>query len=211
MSKKGIFISIEGCEGAGKSTALKYIKNYLEKKKIDLVTTREPGGTEIAEHVRSVLLAHHEEAMHAETEMLLMFASRVQHVKEKIKPALEAGKWVVSDRFVDASYAYQGGGRQLGVDKIIQLKEWLFGDFYPDLTILMDITPEEADKRLQRRHELDRIELEGREFFKRVRDTYLVLAKEFPERFFVINSSRTISQVQGDIAKRLDEVIANHA
>lgn len=207
MSKQGFFISIEGCEGAGKSTALKFVKEYLEKKGISLVTTREPGGTEIAEHIRSVLLAHHDEPMHAETEMLLMFASRVQHVKDKIQPALAAGKWVVSDRFADASYAYQGGGRQLGVDKIIQLKEWLIGDFSPQLTILLDIDLDEADKRLSRRHELDRIELEGRDFFKRIRNTYLDLAKRFSERYYIVDSSKPIIEVQKILADKLDEVV----
>jgi dTMP kinase len=210
MTKKGLFISVEGNEGAGKSTAVKFIVSYLQKKNIDVLSTREPGGTDIAEKIRHILLDDDQEPMHAETEMLLMFASRMQHVREKITPALEAGRWVLSDRFADASYAYQGGGRGLGADKVMQLKQWLLGDFNPDLTILLDVTPEVADQRLQRRKKLDRIEQEDADFFLRVRNTYLEMASNDKKRFFLIDSTRSIGQVRHDLTVALNGVIEQH-
>lgn len=205
--KRGKFISIEGIEGAGKTTALQTIKKHLMQEGIEVVITREPGGTEIAEHVRHILLEHHTEAMYAETEALLMFASRIQHVKAKILPALEKGVWVVSDRFFDASYAYQGCARGLGFEKIKELKRWALGDFEPDLTLLLDVPLEISIERVRARKHLDRIEQEEERFFRDVREMYLHLAGLYPKRFRVINSSRSRGTVGRVLTGHLDSLI----
>lgn len=205
--KRGKFISIEGIEGAGKSTALQTIKKYLAQEGIEAVITREPGGTEIAERIRNLLLEHHEEPMQSETEALLMFASRVQHVKTKILPALEQGLWVVSDRFFDASYAYQGSARGIGFDKIKELKHWVLGDFEPDMTLLLDVPLEISLDRVRSRKHLDRIEQEEESFFRDVREMYLHLAKLYPKRFRVINSSRSRGTVSRVLTGHIDSLI----
>ncbi len=209
MSSKGKFISIEGTEGAGKSTALTFIKDYLEKMHLDIVWTREPGGTEIAEKIRTLLLyPESAEPMAAETELLLMFAARAQHLKNRILPELNAGKWVVSDRFVDAGYAYQGGGRGLDIKAIEMLDKWVVGANYPELTILLDITPEQGFERTaQRGATHDRIESEKIDFFNRVRDTYLQRAKQDPQRIKIIDASLTIPEVENRMRIVLDDFI----
>ena len=209
MSSKGKFISIEGTEGAGKSTALKFIKDYLEKMHLDIVWTREPGGTEIAEKIRTLLLyPESTEPMAAETELLLMFAARAQHLNNRILPELNAGKWVVSDRFVDAGYAYQGGGRRIDIKAIEMLDKWIVGANYPDLTILLDITPEQGFERTaQRGATHDRIENEKMDFFSRVRETYLQRAKQDPQRIKVIDASLTIPEVENRMRVVLDDFI----
>jgi len=206
MKKKGLFISIEGCEGTGKSTAVNYIKKYLTQLSIEHVITREPGGTAVAEQIRDLLLHQEKEYVVAETEALLMFASRSQHVYHTIIPSVESGKWVISDRFVDASYAYQAGGRQLGYDKVDALKKWVLGDFMPDLTILLDMPVEVGMTRLKRRAVLDRIEQEEIAFFERVRAMYLELAEKDPKRVQVIHADTSIDCVQEQL-----QLIISHA
>jgi dTMP kinase len=200
---RGKFITVEGSEGVGKSTAMAYMESLLTEANISFITTREPGGTEVAEMIRRLLLAHHEEKICAETELLLMFAGRVQHVRHLIKPTLASGIWVLCDRYVDASYAYQGGGRQIADDKLDFLANWLLADLMPDLTLLLDAPLELSFKRAKNRGELDRIEQEQREFFERVRDKYLALAAANPQRFKIIDASKTIPQVQQLIAAQL--------
>jgi dTMP kinase len=206
----GKFISIEGTEGAGKSTALKFIREYLEKKNLAVTWTREPGGTDLAEKIRALLL-HPEcaEIMTSETELLLMFAGRAQHIQRRIVPELQAGRWVVSDRFIDASYAYQAGGRGLDIHKIEMLDEWIVGAHYPDLTILLDIAPEQGFARAAKRGtDHDRIEQEKIDFFIRVRETYLQRAKQYSQRIKTIDASGTIAAVQSQIQHVLDDFIA---
>ncbi len=205
--KAGYFISLEGTEGAGKSTLARFLQEYLQEKKINVLLTREPGGTEIAEEIRQILLHHHEELLMPKTEALLMFASRVQHLEHKILPALQAGQWVISDRFVDASYAYQGAGRVLGFDCIDQLKQWCIGDYHSDLTFLLDVPLEVSAQRLKSRSHLDRIENEKTDFFERIREMYLVLAKKFPDRYFVIDASLSKEKVMSLAKERIDQLI----
>ena len=209
--KPGKFISIEGIEGAGKSTALQTIKKHLAQEGIDAVITREPGGTDIAERIRHLLLEHHEEKMHAETEVLLMFASRIQHVKTKILPALKKGLWVVTDRFFDASYAYQGSARGLGFERIKELQQWTLGDFEPDMTLLLDVPLDISLERVRSRKHLDRIELEEEAFFRNVREMYLHLSDLYSERYRVINSSRSRGTVGRVITGHIDSLISEPA
>lgn len=199
------FITLEGSEGAGKSTALLFIKNYFQQKKIDCVFTREPGGTSVGESIREILLHHKKEMILPETELLLMFAARAQHIAHVIKPALQAGKTVVSDRFTDASFAYQGGGRNISLDYLQTLEKWIQGDVKPHLTLLLDAPVEIGLSRMQQRGEKDRIENEKKEFFERVRNAYLARAKQFPERFVIIDASQSVEKVQGQIRRTLDE------
>lgn len=205
--KKGLFITVEGAEGTGKSTLCQFMKQYLSSYKIPILLTREPGGTVIAEEIRQILLCHHEEAISPKTEALLMFASRIQHLENKILPALEAGTWVISDRFTDASFAYQAAGRGLGFDKINELKQWCIGHFSPDYTFLLDAPLEVSALRLKNRSHLDRIEIEKRSFFERVSAMYLQLAEKFKERYYVIDSSKPKEEVQNIASYKLDVLI----
>jgi dTMP kinase len=207
---RGMFISIEGTEGAGKSTALKFIKEYLEAISVPVTWTREPGGTEIAEKIRTLLL-HPEttETMTSETELLLMFAGRAQHLHNCILPALSAGRWVVSDRFIDAGYAYQAGGRGIDVRQIEMLDKWIVGTHYPDLTILLDISPELGFVRAAKRGtNHDRIEQEKMDFFIRVREAYLQRARQDAQRIKTIDASFSIPEVENQIRQVLDDFIA---
>ena len=202
------FISIEGIEGAGKSTALEFIKKYLAEKHIDAIFTREPGGTPFAEEIRFLLLhAKTEEFIQAKTELLMMFAGRSQHLSHCILPALRAGKWVVSDRYIDATYAYQGGGR--GMDqKLIQLLDAAVVEhIYPQLTLLFDIDAAEGLKRAAKRGAQDRIEQEAMGFFDRVRQAYLLRAQAFPERIKVIDASAPLAVVENNIRHLLDKFV----
>jgi len=187
--RPGRFITVEGVDGAGKSTHLQWLLGFLQAQQIPVLSTREPGGTELGETLRELLL-HHDMAL--DTEVLLMFASRSEHLRTRILPALEAGQWVVCDRFTDASYAYQGGGRQLGADKIRQLEQWVHPDVQPDLTVFFDVPLEVARERLERSREQDRFEQEGALFFERTRDAYYQRIKADPQRFLVINSGQAI-------------------
>jgi dTMP kinase len=204
MSAK--FISIEGIEGVGKSSHVQHIRDWLNKRQIANIATREPGGTEVAEAIREVLLKSYDEVVHDETELLLMYASRVQHVKNKINPALNDGKWVVCDRFLDATLAYQGGGRGLSVDHILQLHKWLLDNQMPDLTFVLDAPVEVALKRIANRS-LDRIEKETQSFFERIRHQYLQLANQYPKRIKVIDASVDIKAVREQISQVLESWI----
>lgn len=191
---RGKFITLEGIDGAGKSTHHAWLVEYLKSLGKVVVATREPGGTVLGEKLRALLLS---EPMDLETETLLMFAARREHLAKLILPSLEAGKWVVSDRFTDASYAYQGGGRGLDVRKIELLERWVQGSFQPDLTLIFDLPTEIACGRLARTGNApDRFEQETRDFFERVRTAYLSRAAEEPTRIKVIDSNRGINDIQ---------------
>jgi dTMP kinase len=208
--RQGKFITIEGTEGAGKSTARSFIVNYLEKAGFSVVSTREPGGTDIAEEIRHVLLHRvNNENMLPQTELLLMFASRAQHIHHCIEPALNAGQWVVSDRYVDASYAYQAGGRGLEMRFIAELDNYVVNKHYPDLTLLLDIPAELGIMRTEQRgSKKDRIEQEKIDFFKRVRAAYLERANKDPQRIKVIDASQALAVVEIQIHEVLSTFLA---
>lgn len=187
------FITFEGIDGAGKSTHIDFVAALLAERGITVVRTREPGGSAVGEQLRDLLL--HQE-MHLETEALLMFASRREHLVHIIEPALARGDWVISDRFTDATFAYQGGGRGLSIAKLTQLEEWVHPHLQPNLTLLFDVPLDVARSRLQATRELDKFEREQNEFFERVRTEYLRRAAQFPERFRIIDSTQSIDQVQ---------------
>ncbi len=201
---RGRFLTLEGPEGGGKSTNLAFVAGYLRQHHIEVVETREPGGTPLAERVRALLLDRSVVGMHPDTELLLMFAARAQHLREKIIPALERGAWVLSDRFTEATYAYQGGGRGIGHERIAALEQWVQGELRPDLTLILDLPPEIGMARVANRGELDRFELEHSAFFIRVREAYLAIAAEHPQRCHLIDAARPLSEVQYAIAQRLD-------
>ena len=203
---KGKFITIEGTEGAGKSTNIQYVQDYLQAKNIHFIATREPGGTAIGEKIRDLLLDKQNTSLCEDAELLLMFAARSQHLHELIIPALNAGTWVLSDRFTDASYAYQGGGRGLSWNKIAQLEQWVQGDLRPDATILLDVPVEQGMERVRKRGETDRFEEEHISFFKRVRETYLKLARENPQRFHVIDTQPPIDEVYQQLGKVMEKL-----
>lgn len=190
---KAKFITFEGVDGAGKSTHLIWFANALRNRGIDLLVTREPGGTPLGEKLREILL---NQSMHAETEALLMFASRQEHVEQVIRPALKRGTWVISDRFSDASFAYQGGGRGVSLQKLEQLEHWVHADLQPDLTLLFDIPIEIARQRLANNISLDRFEQEQGGFFEKVRQAYLARSQKSPARFTVIHAEKTRDEVQ---------------
>lgn len=192
------FITFEGVDGAGKSTHLEWFANALRQRGIDLLVTREPGGTPLGEQLREILL---NQPMHVETEAMLMFAARREHVEQVIRPALQRGTWVISDRFSDASFAYQGGGRGVPLNKLEQLEQWVHGDLQPDLTLLFDIPIEVARERLANNVSLDRFEQERGEFFERVRQAYLARAAKTPQRFAVIRAEKAIPEVQQELSK----------
>jgi len=185
------FITIEGIEGAGKTTAISFIQTWLKEKKIPFIITREPGGTEIAEEIRHILLRHHNESLTDMTELLLFFAGRAQHLDTTILPALKHGKWVVCDRFVDASFAYQGGGRKIPLSFLECLEKHVLKGEKPDLTILLDLPVEVGLSRIQGRGK-DRIEQEKKIFFQAVRKLYLKRAAQFPERFQILNANCSV-------------------
>jgi len=206
-SDTGRFITLEGGEGAGKSTNMNYVAQRLRAAGIAVTLTREPGGTPLAENIRSLLLDPDNKAMHADTELLLMFAARAQHLRERVLPALARGEWVVCDRFTDATYAYQGGGRQLDTRRIEQLESWVQGDFQPHRTLLFDLPVEVGLQRAGERGSLDRFEQEKRAFFERVRNAYLQRARAHPQRFRIIDASRGLDAVQAQLAPMIDELL----
>ncbi len=208
----GKFITIEGTEGAGKSTALTFIAEHLKRCQIEVMLTREPGGTDRAEEIRRVLLqTTNKEAMLAETELLLMFAARAQHIRYSIRPALEAGRWVLSDRYVDASYAYQGGGRQLAIEQIAALDHWVVGELYPDLTLLLDVPAELGMMRAEKRGQpKDRIEQEQMAFFTRVREAYLERAKQDCHRIKIIDAGLPLQSVEEQIRHVINAFLLSH-
>jgi dTMP kinase len=195
MSTRGRFISLEGGEGAGKSTLLAGLHAHLTQQGVQLLQVREPGGTLLGEAVRSIVLDPAHPAISAESELLLMFASRAQLVRERIRPALEAGQWVLCDRYVDASYAYQGGGRGQPVERIAELERWACDGMTPDLTLLLDLPVSTGRERAAGRGAADRIEVETDAFFERVRNAYRERAQAEPRRFRVIDASLSPAQV----------------
>ena len=197
MSK---FITFEGMDGAGKSTHLDWFADTLRHRGLDVVVTREPGGTPLGDQLREILLNH---AMRPGTEAMLMFAARLEHIELVIKPALRAGKWVVSDRFSDASFAYQGGGRGVEWDKLRQLEQWVHPDLQPDLTLFFDVPVEIARQRLENNASLDRFEQEQADFFERVRSGYHKRISENPRRFAVIDAGLTVQLVK----QTLEEIV----
>ena len=209
----GQFITLEGTEGAGKSTNLLFIESFLAEKGVELLVTREPGGTEIGEAIREVLLNKEFTAMQDETELLLMFAARAQHLKEKIQPALAQGKWVISDRFTDATYAYQGGARGMDIQRIAQIEQWVQQGFQPDTTFVFDLPVEIGMARVAARSQetgqvIDRFEQEKQDFFEKVRATYLARAAASPARYEILDASQSLETIQAQIAARLTGMLA---
>ena len=201
----GKFITLEGIEGVGKTSNLQYIKERLEASGHDCIVTREPGGTKLGEALRGLLLSHSDDNMSADAELLMMFAARAEHLNKVIRPALADNKTVLCDRFTEATYAYQGGGRQLDIDKISKLEQWVQGDLRPDLTVVLDAPVEIGRARAGKRSEPDRIEKEQDDFFQRVRDAYIDLAKQNPQRICLIDASVELSAVQQQIQEKLIE------
>ena len=202
-----MFITIEGSEGAGKSTNIEYIVDYLKNAGKELVITREPGGTKIGEQLRAMLLDPQFKNMDFRTELLLMFAARAQHIAEVIQPALNAGKWVICDRFTDVTYAYQGAGRQMGKENVAVLEQWVQGDLRPDLTFLLDVPVDIGMQRVGQRSEHDRFEQEKLQFFDVVRSAYREMADAHTNRFRVIDASQDLTSVQADLKKNLDDIL----
>jgi dTMP kinase len=201
---QGKFITIEGIEGVGKSTNIAFVKSQLQSHGINCLLTREPGGTELGEALRNLLL--HGGDVSDKAELLMMFASRAQHLEEKIKPALKQGIWVICDRFTDSTYAYQGGGRQLNVDWILSLEQLVHESFQPDLTLLLDAPVEIGRARAARRGSSDRIEAEDIAFFNRVRDMFLSRSKQ-SQRYAVVDATQTLANVQSDIKMSLSSLL----
>lgn len=206
MTRQGMFITVEGSEGAGKSTNLDFIEARLRDAGRDVLRTREPGGTRLGEEIRSLLLGHAHDGMANDTELLLVFAARAEHLHKVIRPALQAGRWVLCDRFTDATYAYQGGGRGIAEERIAALEQWVQGDLRPDVTLLLDVPVEMGMERAGARGAPDRFERQKLDFFDRVRGTYLARASAEPQRYRILDASRPLAQVQADIAAVLDQL-----
>lgn len=203
--KNGIFITLEGPDGSGKSTQVKYLKEYLESRDINTVFTREPGGTDIGEKIRKIILDKDNREMCDMSEALLYAASRAQHVEQLIRPALEQGKVVVCDRFIDSSIAYQGYGRMLG-DPVRIINELAVAGCMPDMTLLMEVSPEVGKSRIKAESQ-DRLEREEIEFHNRVYEGYKELKKVYPERFFSIDAARNKDEIRRDIFGRIDQLL----
>ncbi|MBT9612504.1 MAG: dTMP kinase [Burkholderiales bacterium] len=197
----GKFITLEGIDGAGKSTHLSFIAERLRTMGHQVIVTREPGGTPLGEMLRDLVLS---QKMHTETETLIMFASRREHIDKVIVPALEKGIWVLSDRFTDATFAYQGGGRGIALERLQTLENWVQSGLQPDLTLLFDVPLEISRERLSHNMSLDRFEQEKQDFFARVRTAYLDRAAAHSQRIRVINSSRSIAEIQAELAPLLE-------
>lgn len=204
MSNLGKFITLEGVDGAGKTTHIEFIKKYLSDLDINYVLTREPGGTILGEKLREILL--HDE-MSPETETILMFAARNEHVDKVIRPNLIKGNVVISDRFTDATYAYQAGGKGVKDEKIDILRKWVQGSLQPNLTFLFDLTVDISIERLNKTRALDKFEREDKNFHENIRKKYLILAKASPERYCILNSEESIEKIQRQIKLKLDEVL----
>lgn len=203
----GLFITLEGPEGAGKSTNREYLAAQLRAQGLDVVLSREPGGTPLAERIRELLLAPSDEPMAVDTELLLVFAARAQHLARVILPALARGAVVLCDRFTDATYAYQGGGRGLPQDRIAELERFVQGELRPDLTLIFDLPVEVGLARASARGRLDRFEQEGRAFFDAVRHAYLQRAEANPQRYRVVNAAQTLDEVQVQLDGLLPELL----
>ncbi len=204
---KSLFITLEGCEGVGKTSNMEYIKSMLNEKNIDFIETREPGGTPLGEALRAMLLGENFKGMADDTELMLMFAARAEHIAQVIKPALAKGQWVLCDRFTDATYAYQGGGRQLEVARIEGLENWVLGNLRPDLTLLLDAPIAVGRERAGKRSTPDRFEQEQDEFFNRVRKCYLARAKAEPQRVKVVDAEGDLASVQQQIKQIFDTLL----
>ncbi|MBT3505548.1 MAG: dTMP kinase [Piscirickettsiaceae bacterium] len=204
----GKFISIEGVEGAGKSTQVSFIQQYLIAQGKTVIVTREPGGTELGEQIRNLLLTPADPAMAVETELLLMFAARAEHIKQVINPALNRGDWVLCDRFIDATFAYQGGGRGVSQQRIQALAEWTLQGLMPELTLLFDLPVEIGLKRVVQRNEaIDRFEQEKVTFFEKIRESYLHSAIAQPDRIKVVDASLSIDNIQQQLIRLLSPLL----
>lgn len=205
----GKFISIEGIEGAGKSTQLSFIRDFLETRGKRVVVSREPGGTELGEQIRKLLLAPREDGMSEDAELLLMFAARAEHIHQVIKPALERGDWVLCDRFVDATFAYQGGGRGIDRNRIETISDWTLKGLETDLTLLFDLPVAVGQSRvIKRQQEKDRFEREKAAFFEKIRDCYLQRAEAEPQRIKCIDASLDIEAIQSQLSGILAELLS---
>jgi dTMP kinase len=207
--RRGKFITVEGIEGTGKSTNIDFLTGLIEKRGFEVLRTREPGGTPMAEQIRQLLLDHDQENLPAIAELLLFFASRSLHLSNTIIPSLQQGKWVVCDRFTDASRAYQGSGRGLDLDRIERLAEWVQEGVEPDMTLLLDAPAEIGMERAAARGNGDRMDNEELAFYQRVRAGYLTLADMHPERFAVVDASRPLADVQVSIEAELETLFEN--
>ncbi len=201
--KPGKFITLEGVDGAGKSTHLDYLTDKIRSQGVELVVTREPGGTPLGEKLRTLLL---NDPMQPDTELMLMYAARAEHVAGLIKPALVRGAWVLSDRFADASYAYQCGGRGIDAARLESLEIWTLSGFKPDLTLLFDVSPEVAEARRSQARAADRFEQEQVDFFKRVREAYLHRAEREPGRIKVIDASHSIENIRAELDRIMESL-----
>lgn len=199
---RGKFITLEGIDGAGKTTHLRWLEHLLKEKGKTVIVTREPGGTPLGEALRDILLDGRQ-VMHAETEALLMFAARREHLDKVILPALSRGDWIISDRFTDASFAYQGGGRGLSLQKLDELERWVQGEFQPDVTLYLDVSIASGRQRTSNIKQADRFEKEQDEFFRRVREAYLERSKKFPERIRVIDANQSLEDVRRSVEKSM--------
>ncbi|MCZ6559579.1 MAG: dTMP kinase [Gammaproteobacteria bacterium] len=205
----GRMITLEGLEGVGKSTNMEFVRRRLEAAGIDVDETREPGGTLLAEKIRDLVLDTADEPLPDLCELLLIFAARSAHLENRIRPSLDHGRWVLCDRFIDATYAYQGGGRGLPMEIIVRLEDWVQSGLKPDLTILLDTPIEIGLERIRERGGSDRFESQRLEFFQRAREVYLSRAEQEPERCVVVDASRPLAQVQDDLAKIIDLYLSN--
>ena len=209
---KGMFLTVEGVEGVGKSTHIETVRVFLESQGISCTVTREPGGTPVAERIRELLLGvDQEDSLIGLSELLLVFAARAQHLERVIKPALAQGKWVICDRFTDATYAYQGGGRDLDLSIIASLESLVQGELKPDLTIILDLDPRIGIQRARERGKLDRFEREDLEFFNKVRQAYLDIAAAEPKRCMVIDASQNLETVKSELLKVLQSRLMKNA
>ena len=208
MTRRGQFITFEGTEGVGKSTQLANAASTLDALGVDCVVTREPGGTPMAESIRELLLAPRDEPVNETTELLLMFAARAQHLHTRILPELEAGRWVLCDRFTDATFAYQGGGRGVPADRIALLESLVQGTVRPDHVILLDAPVETGMTRARHRGDLDRFEQEAVAFFERIRETYLARAASAPGRYHIVDASQPIETVSDEVAGLLRNLVS---
>ena len=203
-----MFITVEGTEGVGKSTNLALVQETLTQHGIEVVQTREPGGTDLSEKIRDLLLDHRNTAMVDDTELLLMFAARAQHLAEVIRPALARGAWVLCDRFTDSTYAYQGGGRGIPFERIAQLEQWVQGELRPDITLLLDAPVEVGLARAAGRNQgADRFEREKQAFFEKLRTTFLTMAEQHPQRYRVIDAAQPLENVRAQVLSALHSLL----
>lgn len=211
MAYKGLFITLEGGEGSGKTSQIKVIEEYLEKNNIPYISTREPGGIKISEDIRGILLDKKNIKMDERTEALLYCASRRQHLVEKVIPALKEGKVVICDRFIDSSLAYQGYAREIGMDIVYEINKFAIDQYMPSLTLFLDINPEEGLRRVRNRNdEMNRIDLEKLDFHKKVREGYLKLLQQYPNRIKKINAEQSIEDVSKEVINIIDTKIKKH-